>query len=304
VWLLYYAINRLVETLPDDTRDKLRPYVFVGPALIILTVFLVYPALNTIVLSFMDARSENFVGLDNFVFAFTDESMQVALRNNALWLIIVTSVSVSLGLIFAVLVDRIGKWEPLAKSLIFLPMAISAVGASVIWRFMYDAKPASRPQIGLLNAILIETGSDPVLFLNEIPLNTFALMVIMIWLVTGFCVVVISAAVKGVADEILEAARIDGAGEVRVFFSIIIPSIRTTLITVGTTVFIMVLKVFDIVYVMTNGRRETEVIANRMFNEFYRNGNYGRGSVLAVVLLIILLPFLYLNLRDLRRQKG
>lgn len=305
VWALYIGTNYLIEQLPIRLRDALRPYLFVGPAMVILTVFLVYPALNTIYISFLDARSNNFVGLDNYIFAFTDPDMQIALRNNVLWIILVTGIAVSLGLLIAVLADRLRGWEETtAKSLIFLPMAISAVGAGVIWGFMYDAQPTTQNQIGLLNAIVVGLGGDPVRFLNDRAINNFALIFIQIWLLTGFCMVILSAAVKGVPDELLEAARIDGASEPQIFFRILIPTIMPTIITVATTVFIIVLKVFDIVYVMTNGRRDTEVVANRMFNEFFKFGNFGHGSALAVVLLLAVVPIIIANIRSLRERRS
>jgi alpha-glucoside transport system permease protein len=173
---------------------------------------------------------------------------------------------VAFGLIIAVLADRVGgASESVAKALIFLPMAISAVGAGVVWKFMYFVRAEGETQIGLLNAINTSLGGQPVNYLDTIPINNFALIIIMIWMVTGYAMVVISAAVKNVSSEILEAARIDGANEIQIFFSVIIPTIRPTLIVVGTTILIWVLKVFDIVYVMTHGRRDTEVVANRMF---------------------------------------
>jgi len=305
VWALYIGTNYLIEQLPIRLRDALRPYLFVGPAMVILTVFLVYPALNTIYISFLDARSNNFVGLDNYIFAFTDPDMQIALRNNVLWIILVTAIAVSFGLLIAVLADRLRGWEETtAKSLIFLPMAISAVGAGVIWGFMYDAQPTTQNQIGLLNAIVVGLGGDPVRFLNDKVINNFALIFIQIWLLTGFCMVILSAAVKGVPDELLEAARIDGANETQIFFRILIPTIMPTIITVATTVFIIVLKVFDIVYVMTNGRRDTEVVANRMFNEFFKFGNFGHGSALAVVLLLAVVPIIIANIRSLRERRS
>jgi len=336
IWLLFYFTNELVENLPEKLRDRLRPFVFVGPAIAILTVFLVYPAINTFLLSFRDAEGEfpcirqtvivnerersvcatetingeevevkNYFYLGNYDYAFNNEAMRVAIRNNFMWLVLVTGVSVSLGLIIAVLVDRIGKWESVAKSVIFLPMAISAVGASVIWGFMYfvQGKP-NQPQIGLVNAIIVGLGNKPVNILNDTNINNFALIIIMIWLITGYCMVILSAAVKGVPDELLEAARIDGAGEVRIFFNVIIPFIRGTILVVITTVFTMVLKVFDIVYTLTGGRRDTEVIANRMFRSFFNEGDYGRGSALAVVMLIALLPIVFWNIHNLRKQRA
>jgi alpha-glucoside transport system permease protein len=206
-------------------------------------------------------------------------------------------------LIIAVLVDRI-KLESLAKSFIFLPLAISAVGASVIWRFVYAFMPAGRPQIGLLNAIRVALGGDPVGWYLKPPWNNFALMAVMVWWQTGFCMVVLSAAIKGMPKELLDAARVDGASEFQVFFRVTVPYIRGTIITVTTMVLLMVLRVFDIVYVMTRGNYDTEVIANRMFLEMYRFGNYGRGSALAVILFLAVVPAIVVNVRNLRKQRS
>jgi len=307
-WVLFWLANNLTSSIPNRRlRERIRPFAFVGPALILLAVYLVYPAINTIYLSFFDKKSENFVGLENYCFIFDEPNIRVAFRNNAIWLITVTGVCVSLGLIIAVLVDRI-KLESLAKSLIFLPMAISAVGASVIWRFMYAYRPVGRPQIGLLNAIVVALGGQPVGWytVGEVirpPWNNFALIVIMIWLQTGFCMVVLSAALKGVPGELIEAARIDGANELQIFSHVTIPYIRGTIITIATTVLIMVLKVFDVVYVMTRGNYDTEVIANRMFVEMYRFGDYGHGSALAVILFLAIIPAMVVVVRNLRTQR-
>jgi alpha-glucoside transport system permease protein len=303
VWVLYIASNALVEMLPIRLRDTLRPFLFVGPAMVIIAIFLIYPIFNTGYLSIMDARSQNYVGLQNYIRIFTERDFLLVLRNNVLWIVLVTGFTVSLGLVIAMLVDRIGRWEPVAKSLIFLPMAISAVGASVIWGFIYATRPEGAAQIGLLNALIVALGGQPISILTNTSLNNFALIIVMIWILTGYCMVILSAAIKGVPAELVEAGRIDGAGEVRIFFSIIIPTIRGTIVTVATTVFIMVLKVFDIVYVMTSGQRDTEVIANRMYKEFFINGNYGVGSALAVILLIAVMPVIYSNVRELRRRK-
>ena len=303
VWVLYLVTDNLVSVLPDRVRETVRPFVFVGPALVILSAFLIYPTLRTVYLSFLDARSQAFVGLDNYTFALTNPDMLLALRNNVLWLIFVTGFVVSIGLVIAVLVDRIGRWEPVAKSLIFLPMAISAVGAAVIWKFVYSFQPIQRPQIGLLNAIYTALGGDPQGWLILKPWNNFFLIAIMIWILTGFAMVVLSAAIKSVPAELLEAARIDGAGEIRIFFQVIIPSIRGALITITTTVLIMVLKVFDIVFVMTNGQFETEVIANRMYREMFSFGNYGRASALAVVLLVAVVPIMIYNVRNIEASR-
>jgi len=303
VWALYLVTDNLVSILPDRIRESIRPFVFVGPAIVILLGYLVYPTVRTVYLSFLDARSQNFVGLDNYAFALTSSEMLIALRNNLLWLVFVTSFVVSLGLVISVLVDRIGRWEPVAKSFIFLPMAISAVGASVIWKFVYSFQPIQRPQIGLLNAIYTALGGDPQGWLILKPWNNFFLLAIMIWVLTGFAMVVLSAAIKGVPAELLEASRIDGANEVRIFFGVIIPYIRGTLITITTTVLIMVLKVFDIVFVMTNGQFDTEVIANRMYREMFSFGNYGHASALAVVLLAAVVPVMIYNVRSLETSR-
>ena len=303
VWALFLVTDNLVSILPDRIRESVRPFVFVGPALVILTAYVIYPTLRTVYLSFLDARSQNFVGLENYAFALTSGEMLIALRNNVLWLIFVTGFVVSLGLVVSVLVDRIGRWEPIAKSFIFLPMAISAVGASVIWKFVYSFQPIQRPQIGLLNAIYTALGGDPQGWLILKPWNNFFLLAIMIWVLTGFAMVVLSAAIKGVPAELLEASRIDGASEIRIFFGVIIPYIRGTLITITTTVLIMVLKVFDIVFVMTNGQFETEVIANRMYREMFSFGNYGHASALAVVLLVAVIPVMIYNVRSLEQSR-
>ncbi|MCX7682738.1 MAG: sugar ABC transporter permease [Anaerolineae bacterium] len=304
VWALYWIANEWVSLIPSRrVREALLPFVFLGPALFLLVVYLVYPGLTTIYISFFDKRSENFVGLDNYAFIFTDPNVRIAFRNNAQWLIVVTSLCVTLGLLTAVLFDRI-RLESLAKSFIFLPMAISAVGASVIWRFVYAWQPPGRPQIGVLNAIRVALGQEPVGWYIQPPSNNLALMAIMIWLQTGFCMVILSAALKNVPDELLEAARMDGANELQLFFLISVPYIRGVIITVATTVLIAVLKVFDIVYVMTRGNYDTEVIANRMYVEMYRFVNFGHGSALAVILFLAVAPAAFFNVRNMRRQRG
>src|SRR3990172_8792350 len=229
--------------------------------------------------------------------------MLLALRNNAPWLIFVTSFVVSIGLVIAVMVDRIGRWEAVAKSVIFLPMAISAVGAAVIWKFVYSFQPIQRPQIGLLNAIYTSLGGEPQGWLILKPWNNLFLIAIMIWILTRFAMVVLSAAIKGVPAELLEAARMDGAGEIRIFFSVIIPYIRGGLVAISTTVLIVVFKVFEIVFVMTNGQFETEVIANRMYREMFTFGNYGRASALAVVLLVAVVPIMIYNVRNIEASR-
>ena len=303
VWALYIITDNLVSLLPEAVREGVRPFVFVGPALVILGVYLVFPVFRTAYLSFFDARSESFIGLENYTYIFTNPDMLSVLRNNILWLIVVTSFVVGLGLVIAVMVDRV-RWEAAAKTIIFIPMAISAVGASVIWKFIYSFQAPSRPQIGLLNAVVVALGGDPQGWLILQPWNNFFLMFIMIWILTGFAMVVLSSAIKGVPAELLEAARIDGATEIQSFFRVIIPSIRGTLITITTTVIIMVLKVFDIVFVMTSGQFNTQVIANRMFQEMFTFRNAGRASALAVILLIAVIPVMVYNVRGMRSGRS
>ncbi len=300
---LFYGANFLIGLLPQKWRSRLLPWVYLGPALAVLTAYLILPTLNTIYLSFLDARSQNFVGLDNYVYAFTNDNMLVAFRNNMLWLVLVTGVSVGLGLILAVLTDRV-RYESVVKTLIFLPMAISFVGASVIWRFVYAFRPEGSEQIGLLNAIVTSLGYEPVGWLVERSLNNFALIAIMIWLQTGFCMVLLSAAVKGIPTDILEAARIDGANEVQIFWRVTIPMIRSTILVVATTTVILILKVFDIVFVMTAGNQGTEVLASRMIKEMFNFRNFGHGSAIAVILLLAVIPVMVSNIRRFRQQES
>jgi len=304
VALLYLLSNWLVEQLPVTAYRALLPYVFVGPALAVLTWYLALPTVRSFYLSFFNARSEQFVGLDNYIFAFTDGAMLESFRNNILWLVLGTGFCVGFGLLIAILADRAKKLETPFKSLIFLPMAISFVGAGVIWRFMYAFKPPNQEQIGFLNAIWTTIGNDPVGWLTLRPWNNFFLIAILIWLQTGFAMVLLSAAIKGVPEEMLEAGRIDGASEVQIFFRIIIPYIQSTIITVTTTIVILTLKIFDIVFVMTNGNLGTEVMASQQYKQMFKFQDFGRGSSVAIVLLIAVIPVMIYNLRQFRERQA
>jgi alpha-glucoside transport system permease protein len=303
VGVLFLLSNWLVEQMPSAWTDTLRPFVFVGPAIAILSWYLLIPTIRTFYASFFDARTEAFVGLDNYVFAFTNSDMLTSFRNNLLWLIIGTALSVGFGLLVAILADR-SKFETLAKSLIFLPYAISFVGAGVIWRFIYFYKPPSMDQIGLLNAILVGLGGEPQAWLTLRPWNNVFLIIIMVWLQTGYAMVLLSAALKGVPGELLEAGRIDGATETQVFFRIIIPYIQGTIVTVCTTIIIFTLKIFDIVFVMTNGNYGTEVIASRFYKQMFKFSHFGRGGAIAVVLLIAVIPVMWYNLQQFGEQEA
>jgi alpha-glucoside transport system permease protein len=283
----------------------LQPFVFVGPGLAVLTWFLALPTLRTFVLSLKDETSAKFIGLDNYIFAFTDRIMLEAFRNNLLWMIVGTFFCVSLGLLIAVLADR-SRFESFYKAIIFLPMAISFVGAGVIWKFVYAYKGTGSgiSETGLINAIIIAMGGQSQSWLTTPPWNNFFLIVIMVWLQTGFAMVVISSAIKGIPSELLEAARVDGATEIQVFFRIMIPTIQGTLLTVTTTIVIFSLKLFDIVRVMTGGNNGTNVIANEFYIERFTYGNAGRASAIAIVLLVTTIPVMIYNLRQFRERRA
>ncbi|BAS26049.1 carbohydrate ABC transporter permease [Limnochorda pilosa] len=276
---------------------------FVAPALLILGLYLVYPTLATIYTSFLDRGSVHWVGLENYGYAFTSPAMLTAFRNNLLWLFLFTAATVGLGLMLAVLTDRV-RYEAVAKSVIFLPMAVSFVGAGVVWKFVYAYNPPGASQIGLLNQIVVALGGQPVGWLLERPwMNNIALIVVGVWIWTGFAMVILSAAYKGIPRDLKEAARVDGAGEWQLFWRVSLPYIQSTLAVVTTTMLINVLKVFDIVYVMTNGNFGTEVVANRMYKEMFQFRNFGRASAVAVVLFLAIVPLMLLNIRRFRQQE-
>lgn len=306
VFFLFWAMNRAVDWLPARFREGVRPYLFIGPAIVILSVFLIYPVINTIIISLKDARSESFVGLENYKFVFSDPSMLRSIRNTLGWIIIVPLFGVSIGLIFATLADRLRHGEAVAKSMIFLPMAISFIGAAVVWRFMYSFRPEGfGTNIGLLNGIMIGLGKDPVPWIQQQPWNNLLLMVILIWMQTGFAMVVLSAAIKSVPEEIIEAARIDGASELQLFRRILIPSIFPTIVVVTTYMVINSLKVFDIVYVMGNpDAGGTEVMAERMIRWFFILDHNGRGGAIAVILFLVVMPVMFWNIRKFREQEA
>lgn len=305
IFVLFWAMDFAVSQFSDRVQERVRPYVFVGPALVILSVFLVYPAINTTILSFKDATSDTFVGLDNYKFVFSDPAMLRSIRNTLGWVIAIPLFTVGVGLAFATLADRLQRGEAFAKSLIFLPMAVSFVGASIVWRFVYSFRPEGfGSQIGLLNGIMVSLGKQPVAWLQEAPWNNLLLMVVMVWLQTGFAMVILSAAIKAVPDDILEAARIDGAREIQVFWRVIVPSIMSTIVVVTTTMVINAMKIFDIIWVMTNGQNGTEVIAERMLRWFFKFRDNGKGAAIAVVLFLAVIPIMVLNVRRFREEEA
>jgi alpha-glucoside transport system permease protein len=293
----------LVRLLPDKSRPRVRPWVWVGPALIIVGVFLVYPVFGTFWRSFFDTSGNNFVGLGNYanqLGGFPNGNAWIAIRNNIFWLILFTALVLFFGLLFAVLTDRVPYESPI-KSLIFMPMAISFVALAVIWLFMYSYQQPGDPQTGTMNAILQVFHHDPITWVQDPNIATFALIAAGIWGFVGFAMVILSAALKGIPGDLLEAARVDGAGEITIFRRVIFPLMMPTIVVVGTTLVIFALKAFDIVYVMTGGNYDTDVLANRMYKLAFQSPfETGLSSAVAIILVVAVVPVLIFNLRQFR----
>ena len=277
--------------------NTIRPWLFLGPALLALGIYLIYPVVDSLRLSFYGRSGEEFVGLSNYGWMFADGEFRESMLNNLLWLVVVPALSTFFGLVIAALTDRIW-WGNIAKTLIFMPMAISFIGASVIWKFVYDYRAEGSDQIGLLNAIITYFGGSPEAWITLPFWNNFFLMVILVWIQTGFAMVILSAALRGIPEETIEAAVIDGANGFQIFFKIMIPQIWGTIAVVWTTITILVLKVFDIVLAMTNGQWNTQVLANLMFDWMFRGGgDFGRGATIAVVIMVLVIPIMVWNIR-------
>jgi alpha-glucoside transport system permease protein len=297
--------ERLLHGFPVRGQAFARPWLWLAPALLFIGLFLVYPALHTIALSLRSADSSSWVGLANYQSLAMDPGVLQAARNTLIWVVVFTGAAVLLGLGIAILADRV-TYEGAVTASVFLPMATSFVAAGVIWRFMYAYRPPPLEQTGTVNAFLglIVPGFEPQAWLvNNPPLNTLALVAAAVWIWAGFCTVVLSATLKGIPSELLEAARVDGANEVQIYWRIIVPMLGPTLGVLATTMMIFALKAFDIVYVMTSGNYETDVIANRMYKEMFNVHDFGRASALAVVLLTAIVPVILLNLRRFGREQ-
>ena len=348
IFLLFLGMDKIIKLAPKDNRDALEARMFVGPSLFMIGLFLFYPALRTFYISFKDRYSNDFIGLDNYKWAFTDPEMIVTIRNQLVWLFFVVFFVLLIGLVVGWLSDRLNKGEAFFKSIVFLPMAISAVGASAIFKFIYEYRPPPLTQIGIINGIRVSVDRGPTLpgskpgekcmnnriidgqlkdFKNDdclnpigwlqqrdlsnlpfaenlnpdnffssilinLPVNTMLLMLIMIWMFTGFAAVVFSAGIKSIPQEIMEAGQIDGASEMRVFRSIVIPYIKSTIIVVGTYMVVTVLKAFDIIYVSTRGDLETNLLAVKMLDEFSKYRNFGRSATVAVLIFVCVLPII------------
>jgi len=297
--------ERLIRAFPERRQGRIRPWFWIAPALAFLIVFLIYPTINTLVLSFMDKSSKEFVGLENYAWFFGDSGTLEALRNSVLWVIFMTAGVVALGLLIAILVDRV-RYEPVAKTAIFIPLAISFVAAAIIWQFMYQFRPPGTEQTGTVNAVVGLVGLGPLDWIRErsFLIDNFALIFIGVWMWTGFAMVILSAGLKGISTELLEAARVDGANEFQVFRGIILPLLTPTIFVVGTTIVITALKSFDIVWVLTNGAFGTDVIARKMVFEMFTVQHFGHASAVAIVLLVAIIPFMALNIRRFREQEA
>lgn len=305
----YWASNTVLDSIYPprganagsniNKANTIRPWLFVGPAVIILAAYLIYPVFNTLIRSFMNKTSTEFVGFNNFSWLLSDGKFHESMLNQFLWLLVVPALATFFGLLAAQLTDRI-RWGNIGKSLIFMPMAISFVGAGVIWKFVYANSEGN--QIGLLNAIVQSLGGEPQHWLQLPFWNNFFLMVVLIWIQAGFAMVILSAAIRGIPEDTIEAAIIDGANPFQIFMKIKVPQIAGTIGVVWTTITITVLKVFDIVYVMTNGEWGTQVLANMMYDLLFDQSDYGRGSAVAIVIMILVLPIMWWNVRNARKE--
>ena len=289
----------LVRRLPDRAQPSVRPWIWAAPALIAVAFLLVYPAIDTVRYSLLDNHGA-FIGLSNYGAIFSDSSVLVAIRNNVYWLVLYTGLVLGFGLLLALLSDRV-PYETPVKALIFMPMAVSATALAVIWKFMYSYQPPSEPQTGTLNFIVTTIfHAQPLTWIQDLRINNFALIIAAFWGLTGFAMVILSAALKGIPADLLEAARVDGAGELTIFRRVIFPLLMPTITVVGTTLVIFALKAFDVVYVMTNGNFDTDVLANRMYKELFNFFNPGRAGAVAVILLLAVIPVLIFNMRQIR----
>lgn len=308
--LFFWFLNMAVEALPRRLEHGLMPYAFLAPGFSLIGLMLIYPTIQTINYSFANADSTAYLDplWENYRQLFTSSSFWSAIFNNVLWIAIVPAITVALGVIVAVLADKLSdRGEKWSKSFIFLPMAISFVAASAIWATtIYGYSAPGQPQTGVLNAIWVALGNEPQswLTIDTGRLNSLLLMVILVWLQTGFAMVLLSAGIKGVPEDTLEAARIDGANEFKIFFQVVIPQITGTIVTVFITVVILVMKVFDIVYVLTNGRNNTDVVANMFFREMFTNSQSGRATAIVVVLLVAVIPILIYQVKLFRQQEA
>lgn len=292
-----------IATLVERRGGRQVAWLFIVPTVFLLLVGLIYPAIKTIHRSLYDAAGNTFIGGANYSAIFASSDQLIVLRNTFLWVVVTPFVATAIGLVYAILVDG-ARGEAFAKSLIFLPMAISFVGASIIWKFVYEFRQASVPQIGLMNQVLVWLGQKPQQFLIESPWNTFFLIVVMIWIQAGFAMTILSASIKAIPADITEAARLDGVSSLEMFRFVTLPSIRPSVVVVLTTIAIGCLKVFDIIRTMTGGSFDTSVVANEFYSQSFSAGNQGLGAALAVLLFVLVVPIVVYNIRQMRASEG
>jgi alpha-glucoside transport system permease protein len=305
--VVYWILNKVAELLPGRWGDRLKPYLYILPAVAAIALYVVYPGIQTIVYSFANAQSTQFVGLQNYAKLLTSTGFQQTLVTTLVWIIVAPLAAVLIGLLVATVVDKLKPTsEKTAKTIIFFPMAISAVGAGTVWRLVYAYAPAGQPQVGIQNAVVTALGFDPVAWLavRTFYLNTLLLIVMFLWLQVGFSMVLLSSAIKGVPTETVEAGRVDGASERQIFRRIVFPQIMPTVVTVYVTVLIGVMKLFDVVYVMTNGNFNTNVLAVEFFNELFTNFNNGAAAAIVVLLMLAVIPVMIFQVRQFRLEEA
>lgn len=305
--VLYWILNKLSELLPGRWEERLKPYAYILPAYLAITFYLIFPAVQTIVFSFKDSTSTSWVGTKNYTTLLGSHNFQQTVFTTLLWMVVVPAVTVAAGLGIAVLADQLRpRAESLTKTVIFMPMAISMVGASTVWLFVYAFRPKGQPQVGVLNALGDGLGGSPVAFMQQshLHINSLLLMVMLVWAQAGFSMVLLSAAIKGVPEDTLEAARIDGASERQSFFQVVVPQIKGTIITVFVTTLITVMKVFDVVYVMTNGNFNTNVVGLEFFNQLFTNFDSGKAAAIVVLLMIAIIPVMAYQVRHYRAEEA
>lgn len=299
---LLLVVAKLADRLRERGRRPAMVAIFAGPALLLLAAGLIYPFIRTLWMSFMDKRSESYVGFANYIDALTVPANLIGFRNTFLWVILTPLLSTAIGLVYAILVDK-SRLEKVAKAMLFLPMAISFVGAGIIWKFVYEYKGAGQQQIGVLNALITWMGMEPVRFLQDAWANTIFLILVLVWIEAGFAMVILSASIKAVPEDIIEAARLDGTNAWQMFWNITIPSIRPSLVVVLTTISIATLKIFDITRTMTGAKFDTQVLANLMYDQSFVFGNNGLGSAMAVFIFLLVVPLVLFNIRQMAKNR-
>ncbi len=303
---LYWLLNALLSFLPEKILKRVQWIAFLTPALVLVTLVLLVPIVQTFIWSFMDKRVENYVGFDNYVALFTDPNFLSVLVNNFLWVLVVPAITVAVGTAVATLTNQVGPTrEKIFKTLIFMPMSISFVAAATIWSLTYAYVPPGRPEVGVLNSIMIGLGleAQPWLTISDGRLNTFLLMAVLVWLQVGYSMVIISAAIKAVPEETLEAARLDAANAWQVFRHVILPQVWGSIMAVFVTVLILVMKIFDVVLAMTGGNFDTSVLALEWFRVFFESREIGPASAIVVVLFVLIVPLMYVQIRTVKQQE-